>query len=365
MPEHLCKNYDGNYDESFKKKVIKYNQKNSVVKKKPPILPVNKKLSDCKVGYTKMGRDGYVWRVEKQKNGRNVWKRGPVIKTHCTLSYLCNPNMSRPLEYNDNPVQKFKVLKGTKSSKYKFVYKPKNSNALKKSFDFTNNPGCKLYKLPCMCYKDGTKTLCTRQSYNSAGLCWQHLKTRWNLTVRQTNISDGGGQRLRMRGLFACDIKKAENEIVFKEGDVICPYIGIVFTEQEFSSIYPKSDDTTAPYMIPILVRTARKRDEDTTLYVDAACLRGIGSLANHDTGKKNAIFVSSELEIPNLEEGILPWLQAVRDIKNGEEIYVSYGKDYQMEMENIETFTRPTGRRGYNNMYNECKIKRNQKKHA
>lgn len=363
-----CKEYTNMYDDCFKSKIIEYEQTNCRrLKKKKPTVSV----SGFDPGYKTLGGDGRVWtvrekKVKNQRGTRKIWHRGEIFQKDVKLRYYCTSDQKIPeLKYDKNPTQSFMVMKSSDANRYKFVYKKKkgipgeimgNDN---QPFDFDNNPSCRLYKLQCMCYKNGTRELCPRTSYNSAGMCWQHLKTKWNLTIKQTKI-EYDGKRLRMRGLFACDPKKSDSDIIFKIGDVICPYIGIVYNENELNSRYP--DNKTAPYVQKIEITTNQGK---CNLYIDASCLRGIGSLSNHKVDG-NAIMCSAadNLIYPSHDNGIMPWLQAIKDIRNGDEICFDYGDDYEMDMKDIITFTRPKGRRvdskgSYNNMYNQCKIKR------
>jgi len=123
-------------------------------------------------------------------------------------------------------------------------------------------------------------------------------------------------RRFTFRGLFACG---KGNEVVFEKDDLIVSYIGEVLNQNELDNRYVGADET-APYT----------EDVDDDVYVDAACMRGVASLANDarpgstcvgDTCKTNAKFVS--------EGGNYPFLKAIRRIRNGHEIFVEYGDFY------------------------------------
>jgi hypothetical protein len=143
--------------------------------------------------------------------------------------------------------------------------------------------------------------------------CWIHERVGNHLKIAKSLIQDAG------LGLFAYN-GKDDREVVFKKGEVICPYYGEIIDERELIRRYA---DKTAPYAIEI------KAHE---IYEDGALQRGIGSLVNHWPRKKNVRFSVSRERRVNIV--------ALRNIRNGEELYVSYGRGYRMGENGVEFST-------------------------
>ena len=102
-------------------------------------------------------------------------------------------------------------------------------------------------------------------------------------------------------------------------GDTICPYNGQVINTHQLEQRY---GEQTAPYAI-------RVKDNK---YEDAALQRGIGSLANHKPrAQSNTEFVVSRDHIN---------LRATKNIRNGQELFVSYGNDYHFNEPGVHTTT-------------------------
>lgn len=138
---------------------------------------------------------------------------------------------------------------------------------------------------------------CKRRVCIGAPTCWQHTIILYGVKVKKSNIENAGS------GLFTTK--------PFIRNEFICPYIGEMISEDCLESRYPA--DQTAPYATQAIT------DDE---YIDSACLRGIGSLANF-ANIKNAKIVEYNDEV---------WLQAIKYIRANEEILVDYGPFYQFE---------------------------------
>ncbi len=138
---------------------------------------------------------------------------------------------------------------------------------------------------------------CRRRVTIGLPMCWQHSQTTYGVRVAPSTIP-GAGQ-----GLFA--------RRDFRPRDPICPYGGRLLTADEVERLYPGT--TLAPYVERISKEYAR----------DAACVRGIGSMAN---GMRRRTDSNAETYV---RAHRVPWLRALRRIRAGEEILNHYGQEY------------------------------------
>jgi hypothetical protein len=171
--------------------------------------------------------------------------------------------------------------------------------------------------------KDGER--CRRRCVIGLPCCHSHLPIKYHVQVRNSLLVDGG------KGLFAYDRTKEPNEIVFKgarttrhskvSGDRICPYYGEMLNTEQMDARYKHH---TAPYGIE--VKSGR--------FEDGALERGVGSLINHKPrGQANCEFTVSG------NPGRV-FLRAVKNIRNGEELYVSYGRGYKLNERGVVALT-------------------------
>lgn len=152
--------------------------------------------------------------------------------------------------------------------------------------------------------------VCNSPFFIGGPLCAEHTKTQFHVIVKKSLIPNAG------KGLFAWSPQGNANDVVFKKGDFICIYGGEQITVAELERRYP--GDITGPYAL-------RNGAKCKGHYVeDAACVRGIGSLANHGGNDSNA-----EYEYMTNPKGFI--LVASRDIRHDEEILCNYGESYDL----------------------------------
>jgi len=149
-------------------------------------------------------------------------------------------------------------------------------------------------------------TQCRRNTVMGTNWCYQHLETDKHLKIKDSTIPGAG------KGLFCFDRKKGDNEIIFKPNQVIINYVGENIDDGDLDERY---GNKTAPYVIHLV------RDQN----VDSACLRGVGAFVNHKPhSQANARLASNK----NKTEARIT---ATKNIRNGAEIFASYGNQYSI----------------------------------
>jgi hypothetical protein len=162
---------------------------------------------------------------------------------------------------------------------------------------------------------------CRRRCVIGLPCCFSHLPVRYHVIVKPSLIPGAG------KGLFAYDKTKGPNDIVFKgerhttytrtPGDKICPYYGEIINQHQLQERY---GENTAPYGIEI----------SDNRYEDAALERGVGSLLNHKLrASSNCTF--------SINRNNRIDIRATKNIRNGQELHVSYGNQYQMNEPGVE----------------------------
>jgi hypothetical protein len=156
--------------------------------------------------------------------------------------------------------------------------------------------------------KNGTR--CKRKCVIGSPFCCTHLAYNHHLKIKPSLIPNAG------KGLYAVDPRSADqNEILFHKGETICKYRGELI---DLDTLEERYDEYTAPYAVRISANS----------FEDGAKVRGIGSLANTRPGHNNATL--------SIYQGRAS-LKATRNIKNGEEIYLSYGRAYRLHEPEVE----------------------------
>ncbi len=154
---------------------------------------------------------------------------------------------------------------------------------------------------------------CKRHCVIGSSYCRTHLAYNHHLTIKKSNIPNAG------LGLFAFDPMRSDSrEVLFKPGDKIASFSGEIIDRDELEERY---DGHTAPYPVAI----------SKNVFEDGAKYRGIGSLANTLVGRNNATF--------SVYRGKAS-LKCTKTIRNGDEIYVAYGKSYKINEPDVEFTT-------------------------
>jgi hypothetical protein len=170
-----------------------------------------------------------------------------------------------------------------------------------------SNFSCHLKQYRCEHVNPNTKLQCKRKQYIGFDLCYQHLKTDHNLKIAPSTIPKAG------KGLFAFNAEADDGDIVFSKDERIIDYNAQLITLIELNKRY---GNKTAPYAVQI----------NKNLYEDAGCVRSAGSIANHKPRKKtNAKLYAYRGKT---------YLKAIKNIKNGDEIFVNYGTDYELDVD-------------------------------
>lgn len=155
---------------------------------------------------------------------------------------------------------------------------------------------------------------CKKRTVMGSSHCYLHLLYKHSLRIKQSELLNSG------LGLFAMDPMNSDgNAIIFKKGATIIEYDGEIIDLEELESRY---DDKTAPYTVKI----------SKDVYEDGAKFRGVGTLANTYAGHNNATL--------SVYRGRAK-LKATKNIRNGDEIYLSYGRAYQLNEPDVEHSTK------------------------
>jgi hypothetical protein len=161
---------------------------------------------------------------------------------------------------------------------------------------------------------------CLRRSIYTIPMCWQHLKSDYNITVDRTTLVDSNGNRASGIGLFACSKQAAEDGVpVFGPGERIVPYIGKKNSPGQMDVRYPQN--AHAAYAV-------RLQSGDT---IDAGAMRGAGALANEcrEENIESGSCEGNNAEIREGGPGNYPLIVAIAPIFDGEEIFITYGDEY------------------------------------
>lgn len=141
---------------------------------------------------------------------------------------------------------------------------------------------------------------CSRNTCLYADYCWQHTRSTRGLKIARSHIPRAG------RGLFATKNHPAGTVIQYARDVDYVPF-------DELERRYP--GDTLAVYA---LCGTSRCYDARSTQ-------SGLGRWINdplHDPDQVNAVFMENNVDQK-------PYIQLIRDVIKGEEIYASYGTEY------------------------------------
>jgi hypothetical protein len=151
--------------------------------------------------------------------------------------------------------------------------------------------------------KNGSR--CARKCVIGTPYCWTHLLAKFHLRILPSTMPEAG------KGLFVLDKKQPTGTVLIKKDQTVCPYGGDLIDKATLDERY---GDKTAPYAVQLSKNRFR----------DGGCARGVGSLLNHDSRRANVAFsVNQNAKTVSIK--------ATRNLKNGEELFVNYGREYQM----------------------------------
>ena len=148
----------------------------------------------------------------------------------------------------------------------------------------------------------------------------QHLAKAYKVRIAPTTLPNTQG-----KGLFAYKGSSPNQDIVFCPNDNIISYRGEPVSAEDLEHRY---GNKTAPYALQL----------NKTSFLDAGCERGVGSLANH----KSRTYANAKLSFFRGEVR----LKATKNIRNGDEIFVSYGDLYRLNESDVShstKYVRPT----------------------
>ena len=177
---------------------------------------------------------------------------------------------------------------------------------------------CRLKCIQCVHVLPGTNQRCLRSTTFTLPYCWQHLKSVAHLVVNKTKMRHKiTNQRYNFYGLFACDDTKHSSDIVFKRGETIGVYMAEKITKAELDRRYGNGD-TVAPYVL----------STGENEYFDGACTRPAVAFANDCNSRANTCcHINAEFVFaPGMK---YPIVKSKKNIRNGSEIFISYGTAY------------------------------------
>lgn len=221
---------------------------------------------------------------------------------------------------------------------------------------------------------------CSRQGH-AYEMCNKHLKSELNLEIKKSDLVNAG------LGLFAIDTK-SKNSVVFKKDSIICYIIGEKLNskqvvarygrktkpwkkiKKEWLSLYSplelekikklsaakrKNRQHTGPYLLP-----ARQIGKNK-ISLDGALMRGCAHFANHlEKPLSNAELQDFEVLKDRMKKftykthpifpelGLCLEVRATKDIFNGEEIYINYGTQYELNEKGCVHSTKKMKKRKY-----------------
>ena len=190
-------------------------------------------------------------------------------------------------------------------------------------FSFYDQQGLKfrenLHRFHCTAINDNGEH-CHNICVIGEHYCWIHLLWKKHLRIKQSNIQGAG------KGCFAINKKVADNAVIFHKDQTILNYDGEKVTRQTLNQRY--GTNHTAPYAVEL----SRPRN----LYEDAALNRSAMSCVNSPPHG-----VQPNCRLTTNVHRTICMVKANRDIRNGEELYASYGTDYRFNEEGTHFDTR------------------------
>ena len=162
----------------------------------------------------------------------------------------------------------------------------------------------------CSATSAKTGTRCKRRTCATHPYCWQHTQSIQKLKVKDSQVAG--------KGLYAAKLSKENKKkkkmwrgkvVVFKKTEKVVKYGGKLYTKEQFNRKYP--GDYTVPYALELKGKK----------YLDARSTKaGVGRYANDCKGTR--LPCNARLS----ENG---FIVATKNIYEGDEILVPYGRDY------------------------------------
>ena len=165
---------------------------------------------------------------------------------------------------------------------------------------------CPLASHQCMAIT-ASGTQCRRRTVIGVDLCWNHLLKLKHLRIKRSIIPHAG------LGLFASDPSRPADAIIFRPKQMIVDYEGEDIDIHELNRRY---DEETGPYAVERIENRA---------YQDGACERSVASNIN-----RSSLGLRNNARLGKGRHGYIR-VYAAANIRNGQEILVSYGRTYRM----------------------------------
>lgn len=137
--------------------------------------------------------------------------------------------------------------------------------------------------------------------------CWVHLLYRKHLRIKKSRIQGAD------KGCFAINPKLPNGAIIFRANEDILNYHGEIISKHTLNERYGRH---TAPYGVEI----SRPRN----LYEDGALERSPMACVNAPPHG-----VQANVRLTTNQQRTFIKMKAIRDVRNGEELYAEYGADY------------------------------------
>lgn len=162
-----------------------------------------------------------------------------------------------------------------------------------------------------------TGNRCKRKCIIGFEYCPTHLESIKHLKIKTSTIPNAG------LGLFCFDRRLPDNSVVFNRNDVITAYNGTKLNRAQLEARY---QEYTAPYALKV----------GQNHYIDPATKRGVGSLINH----KELLNQTNSRFSVNFQAHTAT-VKATKAIRNGQEIFINYGDEYNLDEEGVEYQTK------------------------
>ena len=163
-----------------------------------------------------------------------------------------------------------------------------------------------LLAIPCMrCGKLAARTL---------PYCPRCLASEAHCKLARTELRDADDQRYDFLGLFAHDPAQPRGAVVFRQDDVVLPYLGEVRDSVEW--LTERYGGYTVPYGF---------KHSNAVRYTDSALIRGAGASINTANSEHDNNLVFRDAQP-------LASIVACKRIRNGDELLLDYGELYRLD---------------------------------